>query len=166
MRNEIIENYYKKNYKSLVNRVVNRVPHNSRAIAEETVQDAFVIAMNYWRTFDQSKEFGPWFNRILAFSIRETIRKENGGSALSLDDDDLNLEPFLLSEDKDIPKEVVTLVQKAIKNQPEDKREVLHMFFNLGMKTREIEECTNYNHSNIRQIIRRFRIKWDEENIF
>jgi RNA polymerase sigma factor (sigma-70 family) len=164
-RNEIIEDYYRKNYKHLVNRVLGRVPNNSRAIAEEVVQDAFVRALEYWRTFDQNREIGPWFNRILAYSVRETIRKENG-TPLSFDDEELFLEPFVLGEDVDIPPNIVLLVQKSILEQPEDRREVLHMFFNLGMKTREIEECTNYNHSNIRQIIRRFRIKWDDENIF
>jgi RNA polymerase sigma factor (sigma-70 family) len=164
-RDEAITTFYKKNYKHLVNRMVGRVPNNSHAIAEEVVQDAFVRALEYWRTFDQSREIAPWFNRILAFSLRETIRKENGGP-LSLDDEDQFLEPFVLNDDIDIPPDIVRIVQKAISEQPNDKREVLHMFFNLGMKTREIEECTNLNHSNIRQIIRRFRIKWEDENIF
>ena len=166
MRNEIIEAHYRKNYKHLVNRMVGRVTNNSYHIAEEVVQEAYFLAMKHWKAFNPERgEFGPWFNRILNNAANRSLREEQGTN-LSLDNEDMDLEPFLLDSEVDIPKDVVLLVQKAIREQPDDKSEVLHMFFNLGMRTREIEECTGYGHSNIRQIIRRFRIKWSDENIF
>lgn len=164
-RNEFVEDHYRKNYKLFVNRMTNRVPHKSKDLAEEVVQEAYSLALKYWKAFNpEIGRFDAWFNRILNNACNRCVQLEGGGT-LSLDDE-YDLEPFFLNEDMDIPQEVVIIVQEAIKKEPPDRSEVLNMFFNLGMKTREIEECTSYSHSNIRQIIRRFRIKWGDENIF
>ena len=166
-RNTVIEAHYRQNHRHLVNRMINRVPNNSRHLAEEVVHDAYVSAMTYWEGFNpEIRPFPVWFNRVLNNAANKCVQAEAGNSSLSLDDEDMDLEPFRINEDMEIPRGVVANIQKAIKEKKPDVAEVLHMFFNIGMKTKEIEECTEFSHVNIRQMIRRFRIKWDEENIF
>lgn len=165
-RNKIIETHYRKNYKTLVKRMTNRVPHHSHALAEELVQEAYVRALQYYKTYDTNRPFERWFSLILNNAASDQLKYENGTSALSLNDDEVDLEPFILNDEMNIPREVVMKVQEAIKDCPPDVSEVLNMFFNLGMRTPDIEKCTRFSHSNIRQIIRRFRIKWDNDNIF
>lgn len=167
MKNDIIEAHYRKNYKQLVSRTCGRVPHNSRALAEEVVQEAYAVALRYSRSFDPERgSFGAWFSKILNKATSKCIQAEQGHPTLSFDDDDLELEPFLLNEEVAIPREIVVGVQDAIKKQKPEVADVLNMFFNLGMNSIDIEKCTELTHTNIRQIIRRFRIKWDDENIF
>lgn len=165
-RNEVIEEHYRKNYKTLVNHMVNRVPNKSHALAEEVVQEAYCRALKYYDGFDPTrKPFSTWFNRILNNACSACLQEE-GGNLPSLDDEEMDLEPFRIMEDVDIPFELVVMIQESMKKQKADVFEVLNMFFNLGMKTREIAECVEFNHGNIRQIIRRFRLKFDDENSF
>jgi RNA polymerase sigma factor (sigma-70 family) len=164
MRDETIEKHYRKNYKLFVNRMLRRVPGNSRALAEEVVQEAYSNALRYWKAFDPERaSFDVWFNRIVNRAASKCTRAENGQPSLSYDDE---LEPFVLNNETRIPKVIIAKIQQAIKETKPEVSEILNMFFNLGMKTTDICECTNHSHSNIRQIIRRFRIKWNDENIF
>lgn len=164
MRNEIIEEHYRKNFKMMVNRMLRRVPGNSRALAEEVVQEAYSNALRYWKAFDPERaSFDIWFNRIVNRAASKCTREENGQPSIPYDD---GLEPFVLDTETKIPREIVNKVQQAIKDMKPEVSEVLNMFFNLGMKTTDICECTNYSHSNVRQVIRRFRVKWTDENIF
>lgn len=164
-RNKFLDAHFRKNYKTLVKRVINRVPYKSHALAEEVVQTAYLNAINHWKAFDPERgSFDAWFNRILNNAANKCLQQENG--LISLDDDNYDLDPFIINDDLDIPQNIVLKIQDGIKQQKPEIAEVLHMFFNLGMKTRDIEECTNLPHSTIRSHIRRFRIKWDDENIF
>lgn len=160
-KNEVVEGHYRQNYKRLVNHVANRVPNKSHALAEEVVQEAYRRALEYYKGYDPTRAFSTWFNRILNNSCNACIQSE-GGNLPSLDDEELDIEPFRIMEDLSIPLEIVVRVQEEMKAQPPERREVLNMFFNLGMKTREIAECVEFSHTNIRQIIRRFRIRFDE----
>lgn len=165
-RNETIEAHYRKNYKGLVNHMTNRVPNKSKHLAEEVVQEAYCRALKYYDGFNpEIRPFSTWFNRILNNACN-SCQQEEGGNIPSLDDEDQDLEPFRLMEDVSTPLGIIVLIQETMKQQKPDVREVLNMFFNLGMKTREIAECSDYSHTNIRQIIRRFRVKFDDENSF
>lgn len=166
MRNEIVEEHYRKNYKQLVNHMVNRVPNKSHALAEEVVQEAYCRALKYYEGFNpELKPFSTWFNRILNNACSACLQEE-GGNLPSLDDDEIDLEPYRIMEDVDVPFELVIMIQESMKKQKPEVYEVLNMFFNLGMKTREIAECVEFNHGNVRQIIRRFRIRHEDENNF
>lgn len=165
-RNTTIEAHYRKNYRQLVKRVLNRVPNHSHALAEEVVQEAYVRAMQYWRSYNPARgDFDRWFNLILRNAVADCINSESGGP-LSLDDDDRDIKPFVMFEDHSIPKAVALKVQDGINAQRPEIADILNMFFNLGMRTVDIEKCSELSHTNIRQIIRRFRIKWENENTF
>lgn len=165
-RNQVIEHHYRNNYKQLVNHITNRVPGKSRALAEEVVQETYARALKYYDTFNPNiKPFSTWFNRILNNACHDCIQAENGMLTHSFDEE-IELEPFKVMEDVEIPLQWVALIQEEMKKQRPEIFEVLNMFFNLGMKTREIAEVSEFNHGNIRQIIRRFRIKFGDENNF
>lgn len=163
-RDATIEEHYRKNFKGLVNSVVNRVPNKSRALAEEVVQEAYCRALEYWPGFDPKRgEFKTWFNRILYNSGINCVNAE--GNNVSLDDEEYDVSPFILTND-DIPKDVALLIQKSMSKQRPEVYEVLNMFFNLGFKTIDIAKCTDFTHTNIRQLIHRFKVEWCNENIY
>lgn len=165
-RNQVIEEHYRLNYKRLVKIMRNRVPNKSDALAEEVVQEAYCRALKYYKGFNpEIKPFATWFNRIMNNACNSCQQSE-GNNLPSMDNEDQDLEPFKLMEDVSIPLGVVVLIQTTMRQQKPDVFEILNMFFNLGMKTREIAECVDFSHTNIRQIIRRFRAKFGDENSF
>ena len=163
-RDKTIEEHYRRNRKGLINAVINRVPNKSRALAEEVVQEAYCRALAYWPSFDPERgEFKTWFNRILYNAGNDCVASE--GNSISLDDEEYDVAGFLLVDD-DIPKDVALLIQKSMEKQRPEVYEVLHMFFNLGFKTIDIEKCTDFTHTNIRKLIYRFKVEWVNENIY
>lgn len=165
-RDEVVEEHYRRNFKGLVKYMTKRVPHNSTHLAEEVVHEAYARALKHWKAYNpEIGKFSSWFNNILNNSLNRCLSDE-AGMFLSFDDDDQDLEPFVIDYDPDIPQDIVIRIKKSIDEQPVERSEVLRMFFLLGMKTREIEECVELSHNNIRKIIQRFRVKWDDENIY
>lgn len=163
-RNAVVEEHYRKNFKGYVKYMSRRAPNNSVHIAEEIVQEAYFRALKHYKAFNPDRgTFSTWFNHILHNTLNRVLSEE-AGVGPSLDDDELELEPFILDTEPYVPKHLVILIQRAIKEQKPEVADVLHMFFNLGMKTRDIEECTEFSHSNIRKIIERFRVKMDDED--
>lgn len=165
-RNDVISDHYIINYKKLVKRASWRVPNKSVHLAEEVVQEAYTRALKFFKAYDPERgDFGAWFNRIYNCCVANCIKQENGNMP-SLDDEDEYLEPFIIDDSAWVPKDMALLIKNNIDAQTPEVAEVLRMFFLLGMKTPDIADCTNQSHSNVRQIIYRFRIKWSDENIF
>jgi RNA polymerase sigma factor (sigma-70 family) len=162
-RDKTIEKHYRSHYKKLVKLVAHRVPNKSHHLAEEVVSEAFCRALAYWTSFNPDKgSFSMWFSRILSNATTHCVLSE--ANLVSLDDDDYNLEDFVVIDD--YPKDLARLVQKSIEEANPNIAEVLHMFFNLGFKTIDIHRCTGHTHTNVRQIIHRFKNEWGDENIF
>lgn len=165
-RNETVEKFYRKNYKNLVSSVKRSCPNNSIALAEEVVQNTFADCLQYWNAFDPEKAtFPTWFGRILRSNLSRCIQAEGGGNTPSLNGD-VDLEPFIVGDDVDIPLDIVIKVKDAIKAEGQPKQDILHMFFNLGMRTPEISAVTGISPKAIAKLVSRWRIKWNEENIF
>lgn len=163
-RNNVVEEHYRKNFRGYVKYMSRRAPNNSIHIAEEIVQEAYSRALKHFKAYNSERgSFSTWFNHILHNTLNKVLAEE-AGVGPSLDDEEVELEPFILDSETYIPKHLVVKIQQGIKSQKPEVADVLHMFFNLGMKTRDIEECTEFSHSNIRKMIERFRVKWDDEN--
>lgn len=166
MRDETVVAHYNKNYKKLVKHAIYRVPNRAEHLAEEVVQEAYAKALKFFKAYDPERnKFEPWFNRIFNGCVSDCIKAE-GGSHPSFDDEDNNLEPFIIDNNQWIPKDMVIKIKEGIDAQRPEAAEVLRMFFILGMETPDIASCTNLTHTNVRQIIYRFRIGWSDENIF
>lgn len=167
-RNATVELHYRQHYKKLVDRFVNRVPNKSRAVAEEVVQEAYANALRCWSAFNPAKgDFGIWFNNcIIRNAFNTVVRPERGHILPSMDDEEEHLEPFRIKDDDYVPRDVAAKILNAIKNERKDVSEVLNMFFVLGMTTPDIEKCTRFSNAAIRKMIQRWRMKWDDENVF
>lgn len=145
--------HYKKSYNRLVKRTQNRVPNRSIHLAEECVQEAFARAWRYLKAFDSNKDiFEKWFEGILRNVINDCRETEtNLGITKEIPEE----YPAISVSKEDKAK--VTLMMKLIELKSGPHQEVLKLFFVHGFKTREISSYLNMNHSNVRQIIFKFR---------
>ena len=114
MRNDVIENHFRKNYKKQVGYITNRVPHKSHALAEEVVQEAYCRALKYFKGFDPTRSnFSTWFNRILNNACSACLQEEGGHPQEYIED--YELEPHKLMEELDVPFELVVLIKEEMK---------------------------------------------------
>lgn len=147
-----IEQHYIKNYERLVKRTTYRVPHRSKALAEECVQEAYVRALKYFSTYDKEKDkFEKWFEGILRNAINDCrdLEKDRGVSHELNDDDGVELVPYKRE------KYTAIALIKSIKNHRN--KLVLSLFLLYGFKTIDIAEYTGISHTSVRQIIYRYR---------
>lgn len=152
-RNEVIEVHYRSNYNKLVKRMRNRVPGNSTALAEEVVQEAYARAMKYYRTYDTSEsKFETWFNSIIN-NVLNVCKNDEGdrGVTHTLEE---NTEDIRMNKQDKVLHDTVLEEMKVCKTS---EAEILSLFFLHGFKSKDIAEFVNKGHSNIRQIIYRFR---------
>lgn len=148
----ILENHYITNYDKLVKRVTYRVPHRSKALAEECVQEAYVRAIKYYATFDEKRDsFTKWFEGILRNAINDCrdIEKDRGVSHELNDDDGVELVPYKRE------KYTAIALIKSIKDHRN--KLVLSLFLLYGFKTIDISEYTGISHTSVRQIIYKYR---------
>lgn len=151
LRNDILTDHYLKNYDRLVKRSTWRVPNRSVHLAEECVQEAYLRALRYFKTFNpQIDSIDRWFEGILRNSINDcrSIEKDKG------------VVYELNEEDALTPDRQERIIAESVLNTLEDNRTtlILKMFLLYGYKTREISEFTGLTHGNVRQIISRWRI--------
>jgi RNA polymerase sigma factor (sigma-70 family) len=152
-RNDIIGQHYVQNYDRLVKRTTWKAPNQSKAVAEECVQEAYTRALKYYATFDEKKDdFNKWFEGILRNVLNDVreIERDRGVSKELMDDDgSTELVPYRRE------KSTADVVLRDMKKNTH--RQVLSMFLLYGYKTRDIAEYTGLSHSNVRQIIHRYR---------
>lgn len=153
-RNKLIEDHYRSNHERLVKKLIWRVPYRSRAIAEDVVQEAYERALRYYRTFNPTiKDFTTWFNTILNNTLKSFKKSEsNSGVTYEYDDNIDEITP---------PRNVshyYELISQLDSPNPVEK-EILNLFFILGFKSREVALYVNKSHTNVRQIILRFRTR-------
>lgn len=151
-RDELISKHYVLNYERLVKRTTYRVPNKSSALAEECVQEAYSRAIKYFRAFDENRDgFEKWFEGILRNAINDCRSEEKDrGVGKELEDGD-GVE--LLPKRREKMAGIILL-----RNMKEDKnKRVLSLFLLFGFKTKEIAEYTGLSHTNVRQIIHRWR---------
>lgn len=156
-KNEIISQHYVKNYDRLVKRTKWRAPNQSPALAEECVQEAYARALKYFPTYDEKKDtFEKWFEGILRNALNDCrkIEKDRGVSGEMTDGDGVVLHPSRRE------KMMAVMVIRDIKEDAN--RLVLSMFLIYGYKTKDIAEYTGMSHTNVRQIIYRFRTNMSE----
>lgn len=151
-RDKLITEHYLLHYERLVKRTIWRVPNKSKAIAEECVQEAYARALKYFSTFDERKDlFERWFEGILRNAIHDCrdIEKDRGVSKELSDEDGVELVPYR--------KERLTAIAVIRGMKEDNNRLVLSMFLLYGFKTKDIAEYTGMTHTNVRQIIYKYR---------
>jgi len=150
-RNKLIEEHYRQNYKQFVKLATNRVPNKSVALAEEAVQEAYTLAIKYFRTYDPAKgNFQNWFYYILRNAIKATMNREGSVTIVELDETSMSA--------TDLDRKYIAWILQHIDQSKEPEQTVLRMFFYHGFKTIEIAEFLNKKHDAIRQTIYKWRV--------
>lgn len=159
-RDDVISNHYRTNYSSLVKRIQRRVPNNSVALAEEVVQEAYSRALHYWSTFEPKKSsFDKWFSGILRNATKDCRMTEGSkGTVKDYDENDVVITTF------DDYKHSQIILAEIHKTQDISLRDwnILRMFFILGFTSKDIAIFLDITHSNVRQIIFKFKQRINE----
>lgn len=152
-----LRHFFAEEYDTLVKRANFRVRNFDDA--EDIVMDAFRKAVEYWKSYDPDKrELGAWFNTILNNSVR-TFQKEKFMKHIEADPD-----AEIPVEDSEDIKDLAEHIQKDLEGiENEERRNVLHLFFNLGYSYQDIELITDTSIRNARYFVEEFRAEMKEK---
>lgn len=159
IRNNTIDEHYRRNYGQLVKRIVRRVPNQSSALAEEVVQEAYARALKYFPAFDEKvSSFENWFSKILKNSINDCRGAESGNSK-EYDDNVEDIRQF-----KDEYKNITHILAEIIHVGSYSARDynIIKMFFLFGFTSKDIAIYLGITHTNVRQVIFKFRNRMNE----
>ena len=148
----LIEGYYKDNFDHLVKVLGNRAGgiHN----AEDVVQEAFVRALKYNKSFDPNLEqFSAWFNKILNNALRnaKVVERRLGMSVEYTEDMDEVVD--LMEWEDDMLKQI----KKDMATRPSQVRQVLQLYLFKQYKPREIAQVLDMSNGYIRTIVKEFK---------
>jgi len=134
---------------------------HDRALAEDTVQAAFVKAAERIHQFDDRRPFAPWFFQIVVNDALKLAEKQ--ARSLSLDEhldapvlqlarwlSDPSPDPEQLLEDKEIRRTIL----KSIRSLPSGQRAVIVMKYFLDMRMSEMADETGRPLSTIKWWLR------------
>lgn len=150
MKVSLIEKHYVENYNRLVKKLTFRA--GTVWAAEDVVQTAYERAIRYRRNCDEHR-FGQWFSMLLNNALRDFQAEERGHSASDIDDEDVAATLSCPHYPEKIMKEIYDLIDTKSENQ----MEVLKLYFQHGMSSKDISNITQHSDANCRQIIKRFR---------
>lgn len=151
-RNQILEAYFKDNYRNLVNKVKGRA--GSMENAEDVVQDSFERALRYWDSFDNSgKELGAWFNTILNNSLRNKMKDEKN-FGMSMEFDEELADGIEMSQTN---AHMLEVIKKEISCKNAFNQEVLKLYFLKDYRPKAIVEVLDAKLKTVKQCILRFK---------
>ena len=116
--------------------------------AEDIVQEVFVKLLTNRKPFNNDEHEKAWLIRVAANLSKNRIEYNK-----LRDTDELNDE--LVAEQRDD----LTFVWEAVKELPDNYREVIHLFYEEGYQTDEIAEMLGETGANIRTKLKRAREK-------
>ena len=146
---KLIEEHYRTNFKRLVKRFSGA--SQSRHNAEDLVQEAYTRACQYWKSFDNEKDFDKWFMRIVVNCLKDKIKEEKEHGSVSGMEMTAEVRPNVLN------RLIIEDVKRIIKKQPENIAYILSLFFFGQYRGAEIAEIVPESHTYIRQLIHNFR---------
>ena len=139
------------NYTNLIKSARKNVGNYSLPNAEDAVQEAFVRACMYFRSYDRNEDLDKWFRKILRNCINRIRNEERNNGVVYRDTDDI----YVHEEENDTIEEV----EFHYKFVSERDQQILNMRFTHGFKTIEIATMLNMSHDVVRDVIRRFKIR-------
>lgn len=157
-RNLILGRFFENNYNELIKRVSFRAgsPEN----AEDIVQEAFVRALKYWNSYDpEKKELGAWFNSILNNALR-AFKKDERLYGMCDEFNEEEVDGVVLSQTESGLRK---FIDRAISERPSNIADVLHLYFILGYKPREIVEVTDADAAFVSRMVYNFREELKEK---
>lgn len=152
MRNNIMEMYYRKNYKGLVKKITNGA--GSVDNAEDVVQEAFTRALLYFDTYRADLHKLPnWFGRILNNTLRD-MKRDHKMQGIVKDDKSYDEAAF---EPTELDKQFFRQVEEFINTKPEENRDILYNYFILGLKIGEVALLSALSYSRCSNLISDFK---------
>lgn len=133
-------------YQSKALRVAFSITHE-QALAEDSVQEAFMRTYQYIDSFDGQRPFGPWLMRIVVNEALKRATRER--SALPLADDERQPpEPapnggFSHPESQVVQRERAAAVHAALSQLSPEQRAAVVMRYYLDMREAEIAAALN-----------------------
>jgi RNA polymerase sigma-70 factor (ECF subfamily) len=129
-------------YAGLVFSVASRAL-SDRALAEEVTQQTFVQAWRAARTFDPSRDFGPWLATIARRVAIDVHRREQRRAHDHLDDVKA-LDPALVASPPDVDRAFEAWeIRRAIDDLPPDERQLVELQHLHGLTHAEIAQRTD-----------------------
>lgn len=149
-RNLKLEAYFRENYDNLIKTARRRVGNYSLHNAEDAVQESFVRALKYFRTYNESEDIDGWFKGIL-YNVISYLKGQERDQGVVYSDEPASiggaLEKLIFAEE----------IKHSFKKMNKRNKEILSNYFFYGMKTREISEMLVIPHDVVRDVIRRYR---------
>lgn len=149
---KFIEQFYIENRTMLLKRLYHRAgsPHN----AEDVLQESFCKALKYQHTFNPKfQEIGAWFNTIMNNTLKTFKRDEKSMGTFVELEEELTGTYEMSQTDGDMAERLkVYMVNKSGLH-----RNILHLYFNMEYKPREIKEVLDIPVKSIDTVVFRFR---------
>ena len=117
----------------------------NRDDAEDMYQDAFLKAITNIDSFDETRDFGPWFKTIIANTCKNFLVKKKAVNFSEMSDEENEFVDTLGSTDDDtVPeltydrKEFIKIMDGIINELPQAQREAVALFYYKEMSIKEI----------------------------
>ena len=151
-------------HKNLVFSIVLKILNN-REDAEEIAQDTFVKAYQSLKTFERKSKFSTWLYRIAYnTAISKTRKKKLETTAI---DDHLisnySTDEIVINVDQLEENEQINLIERVMKDLPEDDQLLITLFYKAENSVEEISEITGLSQSNVKVRLHRIRKKMVEQ---
>jgi len=148
---KMIDKVYREKYNHLVNGAHRRLGNHSDA--EDTVQEAFTRACEYWYTYDKElSTMWTWLNTILNRTIsdrKKDIRLKGMAVEVHSPEDLMTMNPAEARIE-------LKKIEGVINAYPHKERVALKAYAFFGCRPADIELFTDYNKQEINYIIRKF----------
>lgn len=152
-RNTQLEDFFKANYRQLVNKVKGRA--GSVENGEDVVQDSFERAIKYWDSYNpDTKPLGAWFNTIMNNALRAKMNDEKN-FGMSMEFDEELADGVEMSQTDAHMIEVIT--QEIAKKSPFN-QEVLNLYFLKEYKPAAIVEVLDMKLKAVENCVARFKV--------
>lgn len=148
-------NYFLKTYKDMAYSVAISIVKQEH-LAEEIVQDAFMICYQSLKNFKGESKFSTWLYRIVVNCAFGTLRKMKSDVQefdLATHDVSFDESAFQLLQNK----EREYFVQQALMKLSPNEALALRLFYLEELSVQEVREVTGWTETNIKTILHRGR---------
>jgi len=137
--------------------------------AEDMYQDSFLKALDHIDSFDETKDFGPWLNTIIANTSKNFLAKKKPTNFGDMSDEDREYVDSVENTDSSINpeealdrKEITKIIDEVMDDLPEVQRQALTMFYYEEMSVSEVAKAQNVSEDTVKSRLRYGRQKAGE----
>ena len=156
----MIEQYYIDNRPKLLKQIAGRGIRKD--LVEDVLQESFTRALHYYKTYNKNRPFAPWFNTLMN-NVIKAAKKEDKLQGMTTE------ELKVLAEDEyvDENSQFNSLMRDHLSGELDGRYgahgDVLHLYFMMNMRIKDICEVTDYKKKNVWKIITSFKKEMAEK---